>query len=334
MQSWLARAGWSVAARRTEQSDNPYASDHLLTLESTRPPRGVKVAATVRTYEVHGNWWTQEQLLGVTVRYPSQTVSSGPAPEVYLTGAEAEPPGYRQLARVLTWFRDPISGALWEEVPGPGDWLPPAEWEAARWGPPFCVEYGWDVCAEPMDMLRALPGQPSERRLRLVACACCRLMPLEMQHERNRLAVDAAERNAEGLTPRREMKKVCKHSDLAWFLQADALALALEAVARLVEERPTEGPRLAAQVVRDVMGNPFRPASLRRSWLRNNGGAAAHLAAAITAEGRHDEMPILADALEDAGCADLALLDHCRGPGPHVRGCWALDLLRPVERAP
>ena len=40
----------------------------------------------------------------------------------------------------------------------------------------------------------------------------------------------------------------------------------------------------------------------------------------------HD-LPILADALEDAGCADAAILDHCRGPGPHVRGCWAVDLL-------
>jgi hypothetical protein len=39
------------------------------------------------------------------------------------------------------------------------------------------------------------------------------------------------------------------------------------------------------------------------------------------------DLPILADALEDAGCANADLLGHLRGPGPHVRGCWALDLI-------
>jgi hypothetical protein len=38
-------------------------------------------------------------------------------------------------------------------------------------------------------------------------------------------------------------------------------------------------------------------------------------------------MPILADALQDAGCDDANILDHCRGPGPHVRGCWVIDLV-------
>ncbi|OWK46791.1 hypothetical protein FRUB_00490 [Fimbriiglobus ruber] len=38
-------------------------------------------------------------------------------------------------------------------------------------------------------------------------------------------------------------------------------------------------------------------------------------------------MPILADALEDAGCDNIDLLAHCRGTGPHVRGCWAIDLI-------
>jgi hypothetical protein len=38
-------------------------------------------------------------------------------------------------------------------------------------------------------------------------------------------------------------------------------------------------------------------------------------------------MPILADALQDAGCDSDELLDHCRGPGPHIRGCWVIDLL-------
>ena len=51
------------------------------------------------------------------------------------------------------------------------------------------------------------------------------------------------------------------------------------------------------------------------------------LAQSIYDDRAFDRLPILADALEEAGCTDAAILDHCRGPGPHVRGCWAVDLL-------
>jgi len=54
----------------------------------------------------------------------------------------------------------------------------------------------------------------------------------------------------------------------------------------------------------------------------------ARLARAIYEEGRCGDLPILADALEDAGCTDADILEHCRSAGPHVRGCWLLDLLR------
>jgi hypothetical protein len=327
MQSWLVHAGWAVVVHRSAQTDNPYATDHLLALESRRPPRGVKVEVDVRTYENHGNWWSEEQLLGVSIRYPPRTSDAGLAPEAYLTGEEARVQNYRQFARVLTWFHNPLSGELWDEKPGPGDWLPPASWEVERWLH-LGIEHRWESCTEPVDMLRALPGQPDPRKLRLVAGACCRLLPLEMHHERNRLAVAAADRYAEGLAPRREMKKVCKHSHLPWLAQLDPLPLALHAVRRLVEDCPSQGPHLAADVIRDVMGNPFRPVAVRHSWLRHNGAAVAHMAAVIAAESRHDELPILADALEDAGCIDREILEHLRGPGPHTRGCWAVDALR------
>jgi hypothetical protein len=48
---------------------------------------------------------------------------------------------------------------------------------------------------------------------------------------------------------------------------------------------------------------------------------------AIYTDRAFDRLPILADALEEAGCTDAAILEHCRGPGPHVRGCWVVDLL-------
>jgi hypothetical protein len=51
------------------------------------------------------------------------------------------------------------------------------------------------------------------------------------------------------------------------------------------------------------------------------------LAAAFYAERAFDHLPILADAVEEAGCSDEALLGHLRGPDPHVRGCWAVDLI-------
>jgi hypothetical protein len=82
-----------------------------------------------------------------------------------------------------------------------------------------------------------------------------------------------------------------------------------------------------AVVLRDLFGNPYRPAGVEKAWLAWDGGTVVQLADAIYAERAFDRLPILADALEEAGCTDTALLGHLRGPGPHVRGCWALDLL-------
>jgi hypothetical protein len=80
-------------------------------------------------------------------------------------------------------------------------------------------------------------------------------------------------------------------------------------------------------VIRDVIGNPFRPAVLDPAWLTWHDGAVRKMAQAIYDERRFGDLPILADALEDAGCADAAILAHCRETGEHVRGCWVVDLL-------
>ena len=81
-------------------------------------------------------------------------------------------------------------------------------------------------------------------------------------------------------------------------------------------------------MMREVFGNPFRPApAIDPSWLAWNGGTVRKLAQAIYDDRAFDRLPVLADALEDAGCNDAELLSLCRGPGPHARGCWALDLL-------
>ena len=84
-----------------------------------------------------------------------------------------------------------------------------------------------------------------------------------------------------------------------------------------------EGTR-AAILLRDIFGNPFRPVAADPKWLTS---AVVGLAQAIYEERAFDRMPILADALEEAGCDNADVLNHCRQPGEHVRGCWVVDLV-------
>jgi hypothetical protein len=78
----------------------------------------------------------------------------------------------------------------------------------------------------------------------------------------------------------------------------------------------------------------FRTVPLALSWLAWNDGTIPKLAQAVYEERAFDRLPILADALEEAGCDNADILTHCRGPGPHVRGCWLLDLLLAKEPDP
>jgi hypothetical protein len=89
--------------------------------------------------------------------------------------------------------------------------------------------------------------------------------------------------------------------------------------------------RAVCDLIRDVIGNPFRPVAVDPSLLAWNDGAILKMAKAIYDERAFDRLPLLADALEDAGCTEADTLAHCRGPGPHVRGCWAVDLLLEKE---
>lgn len=74
-----------------------------------------------------------------------------------------------------------------------------------------------------------------------------------------------------------------------------------------------------------VFGNPFRPVMVDPAWLAWNDGTVPQMARAIYEDRRFEDMPILADALEDAGCDDADMLRHCRSQDKHVRGCWAID---------
>ena len=82
------------------------------------------------------------------------------------------------------------------------------------------------------------------------------------------------------------------------------------------------------RLLRNIAGRPFRPDhAIGPSWLAWNDGAVGKVAAAIYDDQTFDRLPLLADALEDAGCTGADILSHCRGPGVHVRGCWVVDLL-------
>lgn len=79
-----------------------------------------------------------------------------------------------------------------------------------------------------------------------------------------------------------------------------------------------------ANIIRDIFGNPFRPVVFDSSWLTSDVLA---LARQMYESRDFSAMPILADALQDAGCDNEDILNHCRQPGEHVRGCWVVDLL-------
>jgi hypothetical protein len=95
------------------------------------------------------------------------------------------------------------------------------------------------------------------------------------------------------------------------------------AMAYFWEIDPKEkGPQ--AVIIRDVFGNPLRPVAADPSWQTPD---VVKLAKAIYDDRAFDQLPLLADALETAACTNAELLAHCRQPGLHVRGCWAVDLV-------
>jgi hypothetical protein len=90
-----------------------------------------------------------------------------------------------------------------------------------------------------------------------------------------------------------------------------------------IDTTESDLPSLVSNI-RCIFGNPFRPVTLNPAWLTSTVLA---LATGIYAERAFDRLPILGDALQDAGCENEDILNHCRSDGPHVKGCWVVDLL-------
>ncbi len=224
----------------------------------------------------------------------------------------------------------------------------------------------WLACTDPEALWEPIRAMASERKLHLFRVACCcairgRLAP------NARAAVNAAERYADGRSSRLELVAAYArvqedyvaflrgHPETDWDRgelgeywplatakqvaspseQPRALADEVWNVARYVWSEDGRGRHIADRHrprVRNVLlclfGSPFRGAlaidPVCRAW---NDGTILKLARDIYARLVLGRLPVLADALEDAGCADAELLGHLRGPGPHVRGCWAVDLV-------
>jgi hypothetical protein len=225
------------------------------------------------------------------------------------------------------------------------------------------TEAEWLAANQPWPMLEFLyaRGGTSERKSRLFAAACCRRIWHLLTDRRSREAVEVAELYADRLlglqelqaadaaasqatsgpyeaTPRGQNGAHLHARMAAWWTVAspcDPEESANRAYSATVCDPgdPEEEEPAQAALLRDLTGNPFRlPPLLNPAWLAWNGGVAWRLAETAY---RERQMPtgtldparlaLLADALEDAGCTDAELLGHLRGPGPHWRGCRALD---------
>jgi hypothetical protein len=206
------------------------------------------------------------------------------------------------------------------------------------------TEAEWLACTDMWPMLWFLRDKASKkasnRHLRLFACACCRTFWPALTDTRSREAVEASEKHADNLIGRRDLEKAAGRASkvfMPWYASRQRLAKSAATVQAVDLEQSTLliKKELAVILLRDIIGNPFRPPpSLPTAVLAWNDRTIPRLAQAIyddrqMPEGAMDNsrLTILADALLDAGCEDEALIQHCRQPGPHIRGCWAVDLI-------
>jgi hypothetical protein len=209
------------------------------------------------------------------------------------------------------------------------------------------------TCADPTLMLEFLraSGRASKRKLRLFAVACCRRIWPLLADERSRKAVEVAEKYADGLVDQQQWlcaeaegkQAATGFSELTLFAGWAAKMTVANHIPLLHVVRYTPVDiDLRAEVIeskrhgqssllRDLFGNPFRPVSLDPAWQTSTVCSLAHAAyeGRFLPSGHLDDarLAVLADALEEAGCTDSAILDHLRSAGPHVRGCGIIDLL-------
>jgi hypothetical protein len=202
-------------------------------------------------------------------------------------------------------------------------------------------EVEWRLSGDPAALLWHLHLRASTRKFHLFACAYVR-RAWHLLDERGRALVAVVERYADGLVPPAAVDTAFTEGRSDAASQAvralggighnpwrGALAAA-EWAARALAEAAGHIPRereAQTELIREVFGDPFRRVEREHRWLVFQNRLVLKLALAAYRDRSFDTLPILADALEDAGCTEQALLDHLRSPGPHVLGCWALDVI-------
>ena len=217
------------------------------------------------------------------------------------------------------------------------------------------TEAEWLACdgEDTGDMQALLAGKGSDRKLRLFAVTCCRRIEHLCSDQRSRRALGFAERDADGEVaasevfdawrlaesvsdeildlPEDQLTDTLYYAALAahWCVlpfesnwKANEVCSHAAFYAQRTADLGTERA-FQAKLLCDVLG-PEPALQVDAAWLTPT---VAALAKGIYDERAFDRLPILADALQDAGCDDDEILTHCRGAGPHVRGCWVVDLV-------
>jgi hypothetical protein len=227
------------------------------------------------------------------------------------------------------------------------------------------TEREWLTCNNPLAMLAFVRGMATDRKLRLFAVDICRRCWHLLADKPYRHTVEVAERFVERFADANDLAHVhAEVEPMAMYGDADKLgplwlagffadayggALAYASspaapavLAFAVSMTDAQGgaelcvpwatalgvpTEVQTSVIRDVVHAPYRAVYGRASWREWNRGTVKRLAEAIYEERAFDRLPILADALEEAGCDNADILNHCRQPAEHVRGCWVVDLI-------
>jgi hypothetical protein len=179
-------------------------------------------------------------------------------------------------------------------------------------------------------MLKFLRNGASDRKLRLFACACCRLMD-RCGNLTGLAVVELAEQVADGLL---SLNEAVRQEAGVRRLFADSWALSpapVEMARKFAAEMLALSTIPRTDLLRCLFLHPSRRVVLDPTWLAWDSQTVLHLARSIYEEHAFERMPILGDALEEAGCNEQTILAHCRGREPHARGCWVVDRLLGME---
>jgi hypothetical protein len=189
------------------------------------------------------------------------------------------------------------------------------------------TEAEWLACEDPTPMLHVLRGKTSDRKVVLFSCACVRRIgDYQEGNLRNRIRdlSDFAERYADDLVTLHELRaRVTAIGREGQSLPEDPWEWAACHAGNARQHSVPRSERLA--ILHDIFGNPFRTFSFSPEWRTDT---AVSLARQMYDSRGFSAMPILADALQDAGCDSEDILSHCRDTSlTHVRGCWVVDLV-------